>query len=83
MSSGKRMAEAPLAVPAHLREVAATLPLMLTFADARAVMCTSVRTLRAILARGEVRSVRAKRSGSARVLIPRSEVLRWMTERSQ
>ena len=70
------------AVPEHLRELADALPVMLTFAAAREVLCTSVRTLRAIVARGELRSVRAMRSGSARVLIPRSEVIRWMAERS-
>jgi hypothetical protein len=71
-----------LIVPEHLRELADALPIMLTFAAAREVMCTSVRTLRAIVARGEVRCVRSMRSGPARVLIPRSEVIRWMAERS-
>lgn len=70
------------AVPIHLRELVDGLPIMLTFGAVRDVLRTSTRTLRSILSRGEIRYIRAQRSGSSRVLIPRSEVLRWLVERS-
>lgn len=66
--------------PEHLREVEAELPVIVTFDQTREVLQCSVRTLRDIVARGELRCVR--RMKGARVLIPRSEVLRWLAERS-
>jgi excisionase family DNA binding protein len=80
--AGTRRAATELAIPAHLRELSDLLPVMLTFGDAQEVLCTSTRTLRGILSRGEIRCVRSKRSGSSRVLIPRAELLRWLAERS-
>jgi excisionase family DNA binding protein len=68
--------------PAHLRELAAELPALLTFAQLRDVLQCHTRTLRTIIASGELRYVRRMHSGSARVLIPRSEVIRWLAERS-
>ena len=80
---GARNAEsgAVPSVPAHLRELEAALPAMMTFAQVRddALRC-STRHLRDVLAKGEMRCIR--RMQGARVLIPRSEVLRWLAERS-
>jgi excisionase family DNA binding protein len=70
-------------IPAHLRELVDALPVMLTFRETQAVLHTSTRTLRSMLARGELRYVRSQPAGSARVLIPRAELLRWLIERSQ
>jgi excisionase family DNA binding protein len=76
-----RLSKRDAVTPSHLREVAAELPVMMTFAQVRDdVLRCSTRTLRNIIASGELRCVR--RMQGARVLVPRSEILRWLAERS-
>lgn len=69
-------------VPDHLQELAAELPLTLTQQQAANVLCVHERTLQRMVAEGEIRGVRRQLSGRSRVIIPRSEVIRWMREHS-
>lgn len=67
-------------VPDHLRELFAELPLTLNSDEAAKVLCMHKRTLRRMVASGELRAMRATSTGTSRVIIPRSELLRWMIE---
>lgn len=73
-----------------LVELAEKLPLTLPRADAAKVLCLSLRTfdravqvgeLTAIKASGPAKPGKSKRANPGRVMVTRSELLRWMTER--
>jgi excisionase family DNA binding protein len=67
-------------LPEHLRELATTLPLTLSLQDAARVLCMHPRSLQRLVAAGELRAMRSKLSGASRVIIPRSELIRWFVE---
>ena len=73
---------AAIKIPVHLRELAESLPLTLSPTDVAAVLQVNARTVRRMLARGELHAVRTIAAGSARYVIPRSELIRFMMERS-
>lgn len=74
-------APVPASIPPHLQEVASRLPVMCRYEDCE-LTGYSTRTWRRAVARGDVRAVAPNR-GAAPVTIPRSEVIRWLTERSR
>lgn len=65
-------------IPEHLRDVADALPPLATVPEATAVMRLCSSKVRQLVARGELRAVRSSPTGSARLLIPRSEILRYL-----
>jgi hypothetical protein len=67
-------------VPAHLRELAESLPLTLPLQDAAKVLCMHPRSLQRLVASGELRAMRSRQTGAARVIIPRSEIIRYFVE---
>ena len=67
-------------IPTHLRELAAELPLTMTLTDAAKVLCMHPRSVQRLVATGELRAMRSKLSGASRVVIPRSELIRWCAE---
>ena len=68
-------------LPEALTELSKELPLTLSQSEALEVMHVTPRTFRRIVARGEIKVIKASSGDSGRVLIPRSEILRWMSER--
>jgi excisionase family DNA binding protein len=68
-------------VPPHLRELSESLPLTLSPDEVAKVLQVTSRTVRRMVATGELHAVRSIASGSARYIIPRSELIRWMAER--
>ncbi len=81
MTSSSPPPLAAVDVPAHLRELSETLPLTLAPDDVAKVLQITPRTVRQMVARGELNAIRSLASGSARYIIPRSELIRWMAER--
>lgn len=73
---------ANIELPEHLCELAAELPLMLGLEDAARALLMHPRSLQRLIAAGEVRAMRRKLSGASRLIIPRSEVIRWCVEHS-
>ena len=69
-------------VPPHLRELAESLPVTLSPDDAARVLQITARTVRKMIAIGELRASRATRSGSSPYVIPRSELIRYLAERN-
>jgi hypothetical protein len=67
-------------VPAELREVALSLPLMVDTHLAATICSCTDRTIRDRVRRGELQGVRHG-AGSAPVLIPRMELVRWLAAR--
>lgn len=65
-------------IPDHLRELAAELPLTMTIRDAAKVLCMHSRSVQRMVAAGELRAMKTAAAGSARVIIPRSELMRWL-----
>lgn len=55
---------------------------MLTKVEAARVLRRSVRTLERVIERGGIAVVKEYVGGNSSVLVPRSEILRWMIERS-
>jgi excisionase family DNA binding protein len=66
-------------VPEHLRELAAELPLTMTLGEAAKVLCLHPRSVQRMVAAGELRGMKTIAGASpARVIIPRSELMRWL-----
>lgn len=68
-------------VPAALAELYKDLPYTLTRAEALVVMGISLRTLSRAIDAGELRVVKTAPGRGGRVVIPRAEVIRWMSAR--
>lgn len=75
-----KSAAKPVEIPDHFRELAEKLPLMIGLQDAAKAMSMHPRSLQRLIAAGELQAVRSKLSGSSRVIIPRSELVRWCIE---
>jgi excisionase family DNA binding protein len=61
-----------------ISETVSTLAPICTAAEAAAVLRTTTRNLRRMVARGRINAVRACDGGSSRVLIPRAEIGRYL-----
>ena len=61
-----------------ISEAVAALKPLATLNEASAVLRTSPRNLRRLIASGRIQSLRATDTGSSRVLIPRAEVARYL-----
>lgn len=70
-------------IPAQLTELAEALPLTLTLAQAAECLHVTVRHVQRMIARGELAVIKSPGGRNARVLITRSELLRWLAERSR
>lgn len=70
------------AEPDFLEDLARSLPPTLSIEEVAKVLKCSKRAVSSKLQRHELRGIRSVESGSSRVIIPRSEVLRWMRERA-
>lgn len=70
------------ATPPHLQDLAASLPVTMGLAVAAEALCMHPRTLQRMIATGEIRAMRYKLSGGSRLIIPRSEVIRWCVDHS-
>lgn len=68
-------------LPESLVELSRELPLTLSKDQAVEVMHISERTFRRAVARGELRIIKSSEGRSGRVIVTRSEILRWMSER--
>lgn len=68
-------------VPVYLEDLRASLAPLLLVGEAAEAMRMHPRTLQKFIARGVIKAVRAQQAGSSRVLVPRSEVIRFLTER--
>jgi len=67
--------------PDHLRDVEAALPPLATIAEARAALRYGDSTIRQLIRSGQLRAIRSTPTGSSRLLIPRSEIIRFLCER--
>jgi excisionase family DNA binding protein len=67
-------------IPEHLREVAAELPLLLTLEEAATALRMHHRSVQRMVAAGELRACRGKLKGASRVIVPRTEIVRWLVE---
>lgn len=81
MSAARKKPETAT-VPDYLRELVEGLPLMLTLQEAAGVLRVHPRTMQRIVADQEVVAMRGKLTGPSRVIIPRSEIVRWLLEHS-
>lgn len=70
----------PTPIPPHLLELAATLPLMCTMGEVLAALRLSERMIRRLVADGSLRAVRSSSTGSARLVIPRSEIIKYLAQ---
>lgn len=70
-----------LKIPDYLRDVEATLAPLNTVDEVCRVARIGDSTLRQAIKRGEIKALRRAPTGSSRVLIPRSEVLRFLLDR--
>jgi hypothetical protein len=68
-------------LPVELRDIAAELPATLTREHAIEVLHMTERTFSRAVRRGELRIIKTSAGRSGRVIVPRSEILRWMSER--
>lgn len=68
-------------VPEHLRELAKELPLTLDLKQTAEVLKMHKRSVQRMIAAGEIRATRARMSRGARVIITRSEIIRWFARR--
>lgn len=68
--------------PVFLDELASQLPLTLSLAEAAAILKRSKRSVQRMIHDGELHAVKTDASRAARVFIPRSELIRWMTSRA-
>lgn len=69
-------------LPDFLRELERELPLTLSKREAANVLRMSVITIDRAIASRELRVVKSGHARSARVIIPRCELLRWMAVRA-
>lgn len=65
-----------------LRILESELPLFLTVDEAAGVLRVHPKSIRRMVQCGELAAVRRTLSGSARVVIPRAELVRWCSEHS-
>jgi hypothetical protein len=65
--------------PVWIQEAVADLPALTTAAEAARALRTSPRNLRRHIAAGRLKAIRAEETGSSRVLIPRLEIVRFLT----
>lgn len=70
-------------LPEFLEDIARNLPLTLSTEELAQVLRVSRRTAQRIMSSGAVRTIRTMSTGSARVMVPRSEVLRWLTQHAR
>lgn len=70
-------------VPDHLVELSEKLPLTLTLQEAAACMKMHVRSVQRLIASGELRATRSRLSGGSRVIITRSEIVRWFASHAK
>ncbi len=61
-----------------ISEIENSLPALATANEAAKVLRTSGRNLRRMIVAGRITALRAKDSGSSRVLIPRAEIGRYL-----
>jgi excisionase family DNA binding protein len=66
-------------VPDYLRELEAVLPLTMTLQAAAKHMCVHPKTLMRWIETGDIRATRAAGKGSSRLILTRSEVIRWFS----
>lgn len=69
-------------IPPHLQDLATSLPVTLGLAAAAEALCMHPRSVQRLIVAGELHAMRAKLSGGARLIIPRSEIIRWCIEHS-
>lgn len=81
--SAKRPKKVTFDVPDYLQELKASLPLLLLFQEAAELLRMHPRTLHRYIANGSIRAMRSMSAGASRVLISRSEILRFLSERSK
>jgi hypothetical protein len=68
-------------VPEHLRELAQELPLTLNLQESADVLKMHPRSVQRLIASGELRAMRSHLSGGARIVITRSEIIRYLSTR--
>lgn len=61
-----------------IADAVGTLAPLATVAETCAVLRTSTRNLRRMIATGRLKALRARESGSSRVLVPRVEIERFL-----
>ncbi|HYQ03544.1 MAG TPA: excisionase family DNA-binding protein [Polyangiaceae bacterium] len=61
-----------------IAEIENSLPLLATANEAAKALRTSGRNIRRLIVAGRITALRARESGSSRVLIPRAEIGRYM-----
>lgn len=64
-------------IPEHLRDLAESLPLTLSLKEAAEHMKMHKRSVQRLIASGEIRATRSRLSGGSRIVITRSEIVRW------
>lgn len=69
-------------IPEHLVDVAKALPPLATIPEACAALRMGATTVRGLVRAGQLRAIRSSPTGSARLLIPRSEILRYLESRT-
>jgi excisionase family DNA binding protein len=77
----KKKPSTPKPIPAHLQELAEELPLTLSLKEAANALKMHTRTVQRLIASGELKATRSRLSGGSRVIITRSEVVRWFAAR--
>lgn len=68
-------------LPDYLQELAEKLPLTLTLQEAAGHMKMHPRSVQRLIASGELRATRSRLSGGSRIVITRSELVRWFASR--
>lgn len=73
--------EKPEKIPEHLQELADKLPLTLDLKEASEALKMHPRSVRRLIASGELRATRSRLAGASRIIITRSELVRWFASR--
>lgn len=68
-------------IPEHLRELAEKLPLTLDLKEASEALKMNPRSVRRLIASGELRATRSRLAGASKIIITRSELVRWFVSR--
>jgi excisionase family DNA binding protein len=68
-------------IPDYLRELSEQLPITLDLKETAEVMKMHERSVQRLIASGELKATRSRLSGGSRLIITRSEVVRWFMSR--
>jgi excisionase family DNA binding protein len=68
-------------IPLHLRELVSELPITLDLEEAAKVMKMHTRSVQRLVASGELKATRSKKTGGSRLIFTRMAIAMWFVSR--